>query len=119
MVFWVALLALLGIGGVLTFTWHWLFSMIWTPIVITGLALLYLWKRWDIIPDFIPYIGWADDLFVGVIAVGAWLLYIGLNITDWFKTAWADPWGKALLIGVPILVLAVGPRLFGSAVRQK
>jgi uncharacterized membrane protein YkvA (DUF1232 family) len=34
--------------------------------VILILALLYILSPIDLIPDFIPVVGWADDLAVGV-----------------------------------------------------
>jgi uncharacterized membrane protein YkvA (DUF1232 family) len=34
--------------------------------VILILALLYILSPIDLIPDFIPVLGWADDLAVGV-----------------------------------------------------
>lgn len=34
--------------------------------VIVILALLYILSPIDLIPDFIPVLGWADDLAVGV-----------------------------------------------------
>jgi len=35
-------------------------------IVVLILALLYILSPIDLIPDFIPVWGWADDLVVGV-----------------------------------------------------
>jgi uncharacterized membrane protein YkvA (DUF1232 family) len=35
-------------------------------IVVLILALLYILSPIDLIPDFIPVLGWADDLVVGV-----------------------------------------------------
>ena len=35
-------------------------------IVVLILALLYILSPIDLIPDFIPVVGWADDLAVGV-----------------------------------------------------
>ena len=34
--------------------------------VVIILALLYIISPIDLIPDFIPVVGWADDLAVGV-----------------------------------------------------
>jgi uncharacterized membrane protein YkvA (DUF1232 family) len=43
--------------------------------VILILALLYIISPIDLIPDFIPVVGWADDLAVGLgagdVALGA------------------------------------------------
>ncbi len=35
-------------------------------VVVIILALLYILSPIDLIPDFIPVVGWADDLAVGV-----------------------------------------------------
>ncbi len=45
-------------------------------IVVLILALLYILSPVDLIPDFIPFVGWADDLAVGV-AAGATALAAG------------------------------------------
>ena len=34
--------------------------------VVIILALLYIISPFDLVPDFIPVVGWADDLAVGV-----------------------------------------------------
>ena len=35
-------------------------------VVVIILALLYILSPIDLIPDFIPVVGWADDLVVGL-----------------------------------------------------
>ena len=35
-------------------------------VIVIILALLYIISPIDLIPDFIPVVGWADDLAVGV-----------------------------------------------------
>ena len=38
-------------------------------IIIFFLSLLYIVSPIDLIPDFIPIVGWVDDLVVGIVGV--------------------------------------------------
>ena len=40
-------------------------------MIIALLAVLYIVSPIDIIPDFIPIVGWIDDLVVLVVGIGA------------------------------------------------
>lgn len=40
-------------------------------IIIALLAVLYIISPIDFIPDFIPVIGWIDDVLAGMIAFGS------------------------------------------------
>lgn len=40
-------------------------------IIIALLAILYIASPIDFIPDFIPVIGWIDDVFAGMVAFGS------------------------------------------------
>jgi uncharacterized membrane protein YkvA (DUF1232 family) len=44
--------------------------------VVLILALLYILSPIDLVPDFIPVVGWADDMAVGV-GAGAATLAVG------------------------------------------
>ena len=52
------------------------------PSVIAVALILYLAMPIDIIPDFIPVIGYLDDLLVLVIGVGLLLRFIPPNVLD-------------------------------------
>lgn len=43
----------------------------WPAKVIAAAALVYVFSPVDLIPDFIPFIGFADDIAIVVLAVGA------------------------------------------------
>lgn len=42
-------------------------------IIIILLAVLYIVSPIDLIPDFIPVIGWIDDLIAGIVAFTAFI----------------------------------------------
>ena len=44
----------------------------WSMIIVL-LSALYIISPIDIIPDFIPFLGWCDDLVVLLIGLGAFL----------------------------------------------
>ena len=56
--------------------------MIWIPIIITILGILYILSPIDIVPDFIPILGWADDLLVALIILLTWIFYLGFVILN-------------------------------------
>jgi len=43
-------------------------------IIVTILGLIYICSPIDILPDFIPILGWADDFFVGILIAGLWMV---------------------------------------------
>lgn len=49
----------------------------WKPKVAVGLALLYLIWPVDLFPDFLPFIGWLDDIGIDVLVV--WYLLYEVN----------------------------------------
>ncbi|MFA6447299.1 MAG: DUF1232 domain-containing protein [Patescibacteria group bacterium] len=49
----------------------------WKPKVAVGLALLYLIWPVDLFPDFLPFIGWLDDIGLDVLVV--WYLLYEVN----------------------------------------
>lgn len=50
--------------------------MLWIPILITILGLIYIISPIDLIPDVIPIIGWSDDALVGIIIALTWGIYL-------------------------------------------
>ena len=51
------------------------------------LAVLYVVSPFDFLPDFIPMIGWADDLIVLILAISA---FIGLSPKNIMRDASKD-----------------------------
>ncbi len=49
----------------------------WKPKVLAGLALLYLLWPIDLIPDFIPFFGWLED--IGFDLLATWYLIHATN----------------------------------------
>lgn len=49
----------------------------WKRVIIAGLAMLYIISPLDLIPDFIPVIGWLDDL--GVLVWAARQVFFNKN----------------------------------------
>lgn len=49
----------------------------WKPKVAVGLGLLYLVWPVDLFPDFLPFIGWLDDIGIDVLVV--WYLLYEIN----------------------------------------
>lgn len=50
----------------------------WKKIIIVLLAFIYVVSPLDLIPDFIPVIGWLDDL--GVLAWAAKQLFLNKDV---------------------------------------
>lgn len=53
----------------------------WKPKVAVGIAIVYLIWPIDLIPDFVPIIGWLDDIGITTLAV-AYLLYASNRYLD-------------------------------------
>lgn len=47
-------------------------------IIITVLCLIYIISPIDFLPDFLPVIGWADDITAFAIIILTWLIYFAL-----------------------------------------
>jgi hypothetical protein len=39
--------------------------------IIAGLAILYIISPIDLMPDFIPIVGWIDDIVAAIVGLGA------------------------------------------------
>lgn len=50
----------------------------WKRVIIVVLAMLYVISPLDLIPDFIPVMGWLDDL--GVLAWAARQVFFNKNV---------------------------------------
>jgi uncharacterized membrane protein YkvA (DUF1232 family) len=66
---------------------------IWAKSIIYG-ALGYFISPIDAIPDIIPVVGFADDLGVLVLAVGAVAMYIDQEVKEKAKTKLIDWFGE-------------------------
>ena len=49
-------------------------------LIITILGILYIISPIDLIPDFIPGLGWIDDIIVAIIIALTWLFVLGVII---------------------------------------
>ena len=49
----------------------------WRKVLGGGVAALYVLVPFDIIPDFIPILGWLDDL--GLVGAAAWYMVRQIN----------------------------------------
>jgi len=50
----------------------------WKRVIIAVFAMLYIISPLDLIPDFIPVIGWLDDL--GVLVWAALQVFLGKDV---------------------------------------
>ena len=48
----------------------------WRLKIIPLAGIIYVISPWDFLPDFIPLLGWIDDIFI---LIGSLLLFIGLS----------------------------------------
>lgn len=70
----IAILAILIITAIVTYIFR---KRIFNWIVVTILGL-YIASPLDIIPDFLPIIGWIDDIVAFVLMIG--FIYRGVNM---------------------------------------
>ena len=72
------------------------------PILITIIGVIYIISPIDLLPDFIPIIGWTDDIFVGVLMLVSWLIYFGVLAWESLLSSW-----KGILLMIFIILLIV------------
>jgi len=105
------LLALLGGGLGIAFFWQTLFAWIWTPVIISVIALWYVVARWDLLPDWIPGLGLLDDAAVVVLAGLAWLLHFGIKFEDWVQNTLGFKLNFWLAVVIVAVVFWLGQKL--------
>jgi len=72
------------------------------PILVSILAGAYVLSPVDFIPDFIPVLGWSDDLLAVLIAIGSWLIYLALPILTVLIYGFI---GMLILVGLLYLII--------------
>lgn len=85
------------------------------PIIISVLGILYGVSPVDLVPDFIPFAGWMDD----VVVVGGSILHLGQSFAkdtnvNFAKIISIIKWGVIILGGLLVAVLALlGVAIYG------
>lgn len=52
--------------------------MILLALIVTILGIAYILSPIDIIPDFIPFLGWTDDFLVLIVILFTWVVTLGV-----------------------------------------
>lgn len=85
-----------------------------TPIsarIMAGIIIVYALSPIDLIPDFVPVLGYLDDLFVLPLLVTLAVKLIPKNVWERCKEAaenmWADGKPKKWYYGIPVILVWV------------
>lgn len=74
-------------------------SLFWV-LVITIAGAIYIISPIDLIPDFIPVIGWIDDMLVAFIILLTWAFYLSSQILKLV-------FNPVVLIGITLILIFV------------